>query len=645
MKTETIYIKNGQKLSEVYSEIKSNTILCKSLKGIGATHIEITTPRHSILIEPNVPPIRGKSSNPKYKDYNLFPVIKGVSTDDVIEYLEKTLSEKKNIKILTTPESFLKVKKAFQELGLNMYQICFLLFDECHKIVQDNDYREAITLPIDDFFYFNNKAFVSATPLISSDPRFEEQSFSLINIEPNYLKGKKATDYPNIMHSKNGNDFKDARIITSDMKMTEEHHQKYEVTLVPTNNVLEALKHWVKHLEEVQGKEVQPFCFFLNSTNLILQIINKLGLEDKSSVFCAGRSVQKLEMQGYKNAHEDWSEKYKKPFMFFTSRFYNALDIEMEEKPNVFFISIPFFSDYTLVDPFTDVKQALGRFRNGVSRIVHIVNFNKNFPSKTVEDVNTYIYGLEMAYNTVRTLYKNADNQEIKSALKSALDLLPYNKILKNGNIDYFAKDNFIQEELIKSYYHSPSNLLDRYRESNSFTVWKEPTFLVPISDTDKLSLSSESGSKRDLRKEIVKYLVKIEEMIDDRAPEPFIKELESYDKFIVDAFFALGGIKGGVQKIEECNYMPKRIKEAIILNKKHSYKTVELIKNSFKVGQRYSHNFIKKELKRIYDLQGIEMDNKVTAQTLRDYFEVTDCKITVDGKQQKAFLIGNPLV
>lgn len=50
MDKKNIYIKNGQRLSDVYSIIEPNTILCKFLTGIGATHLEITAPRHSIFL-------------------------------------------------------------------------------------------------------------------------------------------------------------------------------------------------------------------------------------------------------------------------------------------------------------------------------------------------------------------------------------------------------------------------------------------------------------------------------------------------------------------------------------------------------------------------------------------------------------------
>ena len=39
---------------------------------------------------------------------------------------------------------------------------------------------------MNDFFKFKGKALVSATPLKFSDPRFEENGFSIIKIEPTY---------------------------------------------------------------------------------------------------------------------------------------------------------------------------------------------------------------------------------------------------------------------------------------------------------------------------------------------------------------------------------------------------------------------------------------------------------------------------
>lgn len=80
-----------------------------------------------------------------------FGVSDGVYTDDIVAYVERSIKQNKYIKILTTPESFYKVLGAFEEMDMNIRYNCFLLFDECHKIVKDSGFRPDIALPMDLF--------------------------------------------------------------------------------------------------------------------------------------------------------------------------------------------------------------------------------------------------------------------------------------------------------------------------------------------------------------------------------------------------------------------------------------------------------------------------------------------------------------
>ena len=68
------------------NKIGTNTILCKTLTGLGATYSEIKAPRHSIIIEPNRPVITGKCKDPEHKNDNLFGVYQGIFTDDIIVF-------------------------------------------------------------------------------------------------------------------------------------------------------------------------------------------------------------------------------------------------------------------------------------------------------------------------------------------------------------------------------------------------------------------------------------------------------------------------------------------------------------------------------------------------------------------------------
>lgn len=80
-----------------------------------------------------------------------------MTTEEIIDYIEKTLAAGKFIKLISTPEGFTKIKRAFEELELDIYNMCFFLSDECDKLIKDVDYRADIILPMDDFFQIQRK--------------------------------------------------------------------------------------------------------------------------------------------------------------------------------------------------------------------------------------------------------------------------------------------------------------------------------------------------------------------------------------------------------------------------------------------------------------------------------------------------------
>ena len=583
-----------QYLTEVLPEIPTNTILYKTLTGLGATYGELKADRNSIIIEPNVPVIIGKCKDPKHKADNLFGVYERVYTEDVIKYLEK--SGNKKIKLLTTPESFSKIKDAFEALDMDMYGTCFLLFDECHKIVKDVDYRSNITLSIDDFFLFNEKALVSATPLSFSDERFERQNFQIIKIEPTF-------------------------------------EYKIPIALIHTNNVLEQLKRTLDGM-------ATTFCFFINSTDMIYSFIRQLHIENESTVFCAKKSVEKLKSNSFRQAFEQWDKSKMKKYNFFTSRFYNALDIELEMKPTVIMITEIYFSEYSMIDPHTDAIQAIGRFRNGVDKVYHIFNTNLNIPIRSREEIDGYLLGCEEVYKKLKVMYDCATSEGARDAFKAALEIVPYNKMLdKEGKKNYFAIDNYIDEALLKSSYNNQDGVINNY-QSNELLEVTSFQYCFPLGDYERLKRESKASSLKEKRKEIVRQL----ELLDGDEETELIREykndLRLADPFIYEAYETIGKAM-----IEKLNYSVKKIKEAMIVKNYHE-KTegtefIQLLKNSFKVGQRYTLKYIKEELTRIYGLVGVRPQKTITGQSLKEFFDTKPRKI----RNSKALLIIEELI
>lgn len=578
-----------QYLTEVLPEIPTNTILYKKLTGLGATYGEITAKRNSIIIEPNVPVIIGKCNDPKHKDDNLFGVYEGVYTDDIVNYLEK--SKKKYYKILTTPESFQKVKDAFEELEMSAYCSCFLLFDECHKLVKDADYRSDITLPIDDFFKFDQKALVSATPIELNDPRFKEQNFKMIEIQPTF-------DY------------------------------KKELWLHHTNNTLQALKTVLSKLDNEEAAPL-PICVFINSTDIIYSLMKQLDLLEDSAVFCAPKSVDKLKKNRFCNVYEEWNKDKMKRYNFFTSRFFNAVDMELEEQPHVIMLTDVYFAEHTMIDPYTDAIQIVGRFRNGVSSITYISNTKKGLPQRSKEEIKGYLICSKEIYRTMKNFYDCATDRASRDAYRAALESLPFNRMLdRNGRENWFAIDNYMDEELMKNYFYDENSLYKAYDNCDSFIVY-HAGYYCPLGDSERLKRENKSQSIKDKRKEIVRQLEMLGDCVTEMELE-YKRDLIAADSFIVEAYDTVGK-----EVIEKLKYSKKKITEAMI-QKQYSEKAtgtevIRLIKNSFTVGQKYTCKHIKEEITRIYALLNIHPPKTITSKTINDFFVVSECKVNKD--------------
>lgn len=373
---------------------------------------------------------------------------------------------------------------------------------------------------------------------------------------------------------------------------------------------------------------------------MIYQLIQKLGIVEESAVFCATKSVDKLKRKGFKNAYENWDKSKMKQYNFFTSRFYTALDIELKEKPDVVFVTEPYFSEYTAIDPITDVVQSIGRFRNGTSSHTHIVNTHSGFPIRTKEGIREYLNASAHAYKVLQNLYECATSIETRYAYKAALDVLPFQRMMSDGQINFFAIDNYTDEQLVKSAYNNIDLLMARYEKTPTLIPTLIATLKFGFGDSDRLKLEKKSGKIKEARQEIVAILETLKNDTDSELVQSHIAELRQIDPFIVEAYESVGK-----EVIEINNYSQKKIKEAMILKKYHNETSgtefVQLLKNSFQSNQKYSRKYIKQELERIHAIIGIAPKKTITAQSIRDFFNVRECNL----KGQRAYQLLEPLI
>ena len=563
-----ITLKEGQYLSDVMNEIPSNCILSKRIPGCGATTLELDTNRSSIIVVPNVPVIVSKCN--KYP--NLLGVYEGVSQSQIIEYLTNNPTRK----IMTTPESFSKVKLACEKCNINIYTNFFLLMDECHQLIKDVDYRIDIVMPMNDFFCFNRKALVSATPIGFSDPRFEENHFEIIEITADY-------DY------------------------------RQDITVTRTYNIAKAVS---QYMDNHNG----TICFFINSVIEIYSLMKHFDLLENSAVYCAPKSRSKLKNEyGFTNAYTEWSADTMKKYNFFTGRFFTAFDLELPYKPDLVMITDPYNAEYTMLDVDTDCIQICGRFRNGINSATHIYRVNPEIVIKSREQMEWEISAHEFAYQTIQTFYNSAENKESRFAFGAVLETLPFRKYqYQDFTKNWFAIDNDINEVLVQNQYQSDISITEWYNGCHFFN----PTFTKCEYDKndEKMKIVSKCRSVKDKRRKMVQLLSEREEPQSEYALD-FMNDMRKIDPFIVDAYEVLGK-----ERIEELKYNQKKMNEEMILTQRKGNKVVRLIKNYFQIGCRYSNEVIVEELTRIFDLLHIHPEKAITPKMINDYFQAVNC-------------------
>lgn len=570
-----------------HSMIPTNCILNKTLTGLGATHSEIHSKRSSIIIEPNVPVILGKLDD----NENLEAVYAKCTPYNLKKYLQMNIEYKK---IITTPESFKKIRKAAEELEINIYKTFFCLFDECEKVTQDIDYRRKISQPIYDFFQFEQKAFVSATPLPMSHPEFEKQGFQMVKVESEF-------DY------------------------------KKDLTLIVTNSYYKRLQ---KVLDDL--KDSKHICIFFNVTDGIADLISNLGITDYK-VFCSEDSVKKLIKRGMQQAYSVIDYPLAK-YNFFTCRFYSALDIHIGKyKPDIVMLTDLRTANWTMIDPFTESIQIQGRFRKKgkdditYNSLTHISTVNPDIKVRTNEEIHNRVERFIADYNLLKEEHDAELDEFKKKAILEDMGSLKYQDLIdERGEINPFSVDNLYNEERVRSYYQSAETLHQAYLDTGFFNV----TFhdVSECVGTDDLERLNNTKQQIEQRKIILQLIVRIEQwFVNGKITYEEKEQHFSYFRQQVEGNFILTAY----EKIGKDAIVTAEYKKSLIDRKVREYDKAQAnmlrfsenvlkdILREFPIGVYIPKKEIQQRLQVILQENGVQY--KVAQETIRDYYDVSE--------------------
>jgi hypothetical protein len=569
-------IKHLDELEPFKSEgIPNKRIIFKTLPGLGATHLELIYPRNSIIFEPFVPVIKGK----KVKHPSILPVHKETTSKEIRDYLKSGVYP---LKIVTTPEGYTKRLKPFinKTETLDLYKDFFVLFDECERFITDNNYRPDIVLPIDDFFVFENRAMVSATALTPSDPQFLSNGFKIIKLKPTF-------DY------------------------------RKDLKLISTNNVIEVLRGLLSEPRE------HPCFIFFNSTASILATMQLLEIENESKVFCAEESVAELALGGFLNASTDLGDFAR--FNFLTSRFFSAVDIDLNYKPDVILVTDVWQAQHSILDPFTDVIQISGRFRRPedtplntptFKSLIHVTNYKEDLKFICEQEAISYFNDQYDAYNAMKDYRKSASSIGAKATYTQGLKATEISKAVKpNGQLNCFMRDNYVNQQRVRSYYKSKEELINAYQLTKYFNLEHRPIYLG-FTDEDNMKLAL-AKTKKAVTEAVADLMNKHSTAMSEMVflfydPTARINQLRRNHNDVVEAFNIIG-----YDKMKELGFAPHLINEAVKkqrdLNKMLSKEVYDAVHKEFENESFIVSSDSIERLKKIFINFGIEMKVKGT--------------------------------
>ena len=309
-------------------------------------------------------------------------------------------------------------------------------------------------------------------------------------------------------------------------------------------------------------------------------------------------------------------------------------------------VSVP----HSIIDPFTDAIQAQGRFRNKYedrktyNSLTVIANVNESIEALTDEDVTARIEVFKANYEHFKELQEKEQNKVKQQAIAEDLKAIKYNDLLGDDDkLNYFAVDNWYNEERVKRYYLSAETLQQAYIDCQFFNINYQPEE-QGIGEGDQLQIRQASSKKAKWRK-IVDNLERLEKrkiadpLYDMQADIEMLRLIEDAG-YIIDAYLLIGAIpirNGNFNKGE----IDKEIKAYRVQKAKDERFAPDILKSIWQefqadveAGQYISFVQLRERLKRIFQAYGIPfkemgkpLENvyfKLTDHTITDYF---DCK------------------
>lgn len=543
------FLKKDNWIGKVFHKrLPENAFIDKGRCAIGGTTLETKyKKRTSIIIVSNIGIILNKQFADEIEERPDYVVYGDVTQSQVNQIIKKV---KLGDKIMSTPEGIRKIMRAASKTGrlAEVYKEWFLLLDECHTFITEN-YREDILAPFEFFWKFEKKSIISATPYYFSDPR----------------------------------------VYTLDLHKIEFTEPLNTVTIVNAISVDATLNYILKEAVKFPGN----LHIFYNSVTAIKQAVVRSGIQD-CHIYCAGneKNLSKLGDLQHLYCPQPSKDNFKK-VNFHTSRGFEGWDLK-DENATVILVT-DFRKPHTAIGIGNKGKQAIGRPRNPIHRILHITNHKCRPRRLKLED---YI----KAFNADATELISNHNQFIKTNRTEKLSTDPrlkyfadVDKKTKYATLNTYKLDQQINEAASKGSYQHIKFIIED---------WKAAYFDVELKQC-KRKLESKTQSNRKSSATILREDYTLLKEYYSQEKDLFIigdstdEIIKKRNPIAYDAYHQLSE-----SLLNKVKFNFKKVKNALTIksNANAETKASRLIKSKFQINQFYFNSDIVSTLQKIYN-------------------------------------------
>ncbi len=451
-------IKSGVKLNQILDELPSG-IINKTETGIGATSLELSSARNSIIVLPTIQTAKSKSGGKVHYFSSEASETGKIRTkgkkDFLQEYLKRMEGDFKKITVVAD-----SLPQLLDALGDNVYKDYFLLLDEIDSIQKDSSFRKRMETCLEYYKEFPNKnrAVVSATIIAFSDPSFKDEA--LTNFK--YEKTKKG------------------EILFTETVTLEGSAVEKIIALLDKEKIVVAVN-------EVQS--AIDMANYLSENNHI----NK----DEIAILC-GKSPKNVKRIKEFNLTGIENKKYPCKLNFITSAFFTGYDID--ESYHLIILSDPKTNHLRLSEH--EIQQIIGRCRLPHKLFsINILYIPYTKPSDLEENsIERLIQFSETEISALNCVSKHYDSDELgrtkaekmREILAKSSGFENFNFVHKNSSGKYVTShlniDAYIEDQRVKHNVYE-NNYLKKHFEGLGYKSKKEThysTLLVTEQDARK---------------------------------------------------------------------------------------------------------------------------------------------------------------